>query len=1211
MLNELIKIKGGFVRAVKISDDFFDEELNRRKLESYYVNPSAREAFYSISKGLHPISRNRVHLISGTYGSGKSHFGLVIANYLTKNSGSKDLEMIFHRIREKDPSKADEIYRIRNIDRPYLIILLEGHDLDGAEHFLLKGLKDALTRDGVPEEVLKTSYQSALRKIEEWENRKLAFVEQMSQSLDKKGGNIATINDLKEHLNLFKEDAYRLFKEIHSEVTLSSFEPLYHEKASQIYLQLSKLLIKEYGRKGIVIIWDQFDEHVRNMRQSDLGREESFLRNFVEIIERSGENQLHLILISHHLPHEYLRGVISEEALHNWERIEGRFQQLLLEAIKESEELIDYAITQQRETEQWKEVENNIEKGTRLIGGVVKLGLFPEKDRNWVINTICKGAFPLHPIATYCLPRISDVVGQAERTMFTFFEEEIKEGGLTKFINENPPIQEGKLKFYTADKLFDFFNEAIESIPETRHVVKNYAEAMSKVKDPREVLTQRVMKALAVIKTIKTNHPAIPLLATLSNLSLLLNIDEYRVRSLLGSLFENQVLWIRANSEYDFRTGQAIVDFGEDFAKAREELRWDNPILELKSYCSPIDIGATGYEKDYWVTRKLFADYIDVGGLDNIKQYEKQIKYEFKDGFVLYVLAESEREIDETKGKAINIKNPQIVITVPKRPLKIYSPLKNLRALELLKRKQAYAAEDTEAYHMWKDKYESEKQKLDDEVRNWKEVGNLYWFSGGETLDTVSKKDTDIADSVMYRVFDKTPIVEHRRMANRWEQDQRSDRIKLNTAILDVKREEIEYQAKGRAPAEKTILEQTFDPQRMLRKRIQGNFDYYQFIEPRDGNMKEVWDLMKKYLMESGPYANFEKLIKELQLPPYGLSPRVVELFLSAFLRFYRNHFTIKAKRAKHASWEKKEFIGDTINEIVNIFDLEKVVIEYREQLPLEDDFLLIVNSIISPQKPWESKLSPIEGVGELFVEWHQGLPIVTKCAIDLGNNTKKFLQEIGDVKKDMDMRELLLEKLPFCLGIEKGFSIWDKEDLENFENLFKGVVDDLNQYPDKVKRKTVSCFVEVFDVKKDTKFDVIEKIKNWYGELDPSVKQAPLTGSSFKLRKYADIERADQFEFEQKFLIELPKELGFKEYTKWENADEIIQKYKGALLKAKAEIEKLHFKATKKHISKPPKLSEQAESLKASLKKKIQKAGIKKEEIVMLLEELLKEYGK
>lgn len=1206
MLREFIKIKGGFVRAVKISDDFYNEKLNRYKLESYYVNPSARETFYSISKGLHPASSKRVHLVSGTYGSGKSHFGLVIANYLTKNSSSEDFEMIFHRIREKDLSKADEIYSTRNIDRPYFLILVESCDHDGAEHALLKGLKDALNREKLPEEILKTSYESALNKIEEWESNKQKFFKEMEEILEKKGQDIDT---LKGNLREFIEDAYDLFKEIHLEITTSPFDPIYSERAFRIFPQISELLIRKHQYKGIVIIWDQFDEHVRGTHHRYLGREESFLRNFVEIVERSGVNQLHLILISHHLPHEYLRGDINEEALHNWERIEGRFQQHLLRAIEESEELISYAITQQRDTKTWKKVEANIEKSTKLIDEVMELGLFAEKNRNWVINNICKGAFPLHPIATYCLPRISDVVGQAERTMFTFFEEESQDGGLTKFINENSPIQEGELNFYTADKFFEFFKEAIESNSGTRHVIKNYADAISKVKDPGEILTQRLTKAIAIINTIKTKHPTIPLPVTSDNLGLMLNIKENRIKSLLDSLLQNQVLWIKASGEYDFRTGQVIVDFEDDLTKEKEGLRWDNPILELKSIYPPNAIIARVYEREYRVTRKFFGDYIDVRALDNIKRYENQIKNEYKDGFVLYVLAETQREIDEAREKAINIKNPQIVVAVPKGPLKIYSPLKIVKALDQLKQKPSYTVEDTEPYHMWKDKYDNEKKKLDDEIKNWKEVENLDWFSGGQNLPTAGKKDINIADSVMFSVFYKTPIVEHERTSNRGGNDSTREKRKLlNTAILD-SRSPIKMPIK-QEPAEKTILKQTFNPQSMLElAKTEGNFDYYELIEPTESNMKEVWNLMKKHLMGYGSYANFEKLLRELQLPPYGLSPRVVELFLSAFLRFHRNHFTIKTKRSKHAQWEKREFTGMTIYEIVNNFDPEKVEMEYREQLPQEDDFLWHINSIISPEKTWESKLSPIEGVGELFVNWYQGLPLVTKCATDLGNKTKKFLQEIGDVKKNMDMNELLLEKLPLCLAIEKKFSVWKEEDIESFVNLFKDVVEDLKRYPDKVVRKTISCFREIFDVKKDTKSDVMGKIKNWYGDLDPSVKQAPLTGPDFILRKYANIESTDLFE--QKFLIDLPKELGFKEYTKWDNVDETIEKYKGVLLKAKKEIEKLHFKATKKHISKAQKLSKQAKSLKVSLNKMIQKAGIEKEEIIRLLEELLEEYGK
>jgi len=1206
MLKQLIKIKGGFVKAVKITDDLFDEELNRDKLDSYYVNHSARDAFYSISRGLHPTSRNRVHLISGTYGSGKSHFGLVIANYLTKNSSSKDFEMIFRRIKEKDPNKSAEIKSIRNIDRPYLLVLLESYKEDGAELAFLKGLKDSLTdpkRGNLPEDTLKTSYQSAVSKIEDWEKEKPDFIKEMENELESKGYDVDT---LKDKLKAYSEDAYQRLKELHRKITRHEFIPEYNEKAPKIYLEISELLIKDHRYKGIAIIWDQFDEHVRNIKSGNLGREENFLRNFVETIERSGESQLHLILISHHPPHTYLRGEISEEALHNWERIEGRFQQLTLTAIDESEELIDYALTHQKETDQWKEVEVEIERSTKLIDEIVNLGLYTEKSREWVTETICKGAFPLHPIATYCLPRISDVVGQAERTMFTFFEEETKEGGLSKFINENPTFIKDRLNLYPADKLFDFFKEAIKNTSETRHIIKNYIDALGRVSDSQDILTQRVMKALAIINTIKTKHP-LSLPAKSHNLSLLLNFDEHRINSLLESLKVNEVLWLKASDEYDFRIGELISNFKDDLETTKRDLLWDNPILDLEKNYPPKKIIAREYENKYRVTRRLFAHYINVDGLNNIYLFENEIKNEYKDGIVLFIVAESNDEIEEAKRKAVIINNPQIVIAIPKHPLKIYDTLKNVKALEKLKEKPTYTLEGTQAYDERKDRYDNEKQKLNDEIDKWRKITSLNWFSNGEGLDTTDKKDTDIADAIMFKVFDKTPVIEHEKMANRWIQDQKSDRIQLNSKILDVNKDRIDYIWKGKKPAEKTILEQTFRPQKMLKIERKGNSDYYEVIEPTIEPMKEIWDLMKKYMLESGPRTEFKKLVRELQLSPYGLSPRVIELFLSAFFYLHPNRFAIKTKKTKHSLFELREFIGDTVYEIVNDPYPEKVVIEYREKVPVEEDYLLIINSIVSPDKDW-GKLPIITGVGLLFIKWFQKIPTVTICAIDLTNNCKKFLEKMGKVNKDVDLRELLFKELPISLDITKEMGIWDKDDLEQFESVFKEVVDDINQYPDKIVKKVVSCFAEVFDVKKETKYDVMGKIKYWYGELDASVKQFRFTGDELKLRKYADIDQTDQFE--QKFLIELPKELGIKEYTKWENVDEVLKKYKTRLLKAKIEIEKYHKKFGKPP-AKPIKLSKLAESLKDSLKEKIRKAGMKKEEIIMLLEELLEEYKK
>jgi len=1206
MLNKIIEVKGDFIRDVKIVEDYFDEERNRRKLESYYMNPNAREALYSISTALRPTSTNRVHLITGTWGSGKSHFGLVIANYLTKNSSSKDFEMIFCRLKEKDSNRSSEIYRIRNIDKPYLVILLEGYYPDGVEHTLLRGLNNALTdsrRANLPEETLETAYLSALNKIQEWEIEKLEFIEEMKQLLLDKG---TDIDSLKADLKQFKEDAYRLFKNLHKKITTTPFIPHY-ENVSQIFTRVCETLIRKHGYKGIAIIWDQFNEHLESTRSGELSKEVSVLRKLAERAERSQENQLHLILISHNPPRVYLQGKISKDALDNWITLEGRFRPYRLTAIEEAEELIDYAIIQNRESKEWKIVEQSIIKNTKLLDGFVEIGLYPEKDRNWIMEVITKGSFPLHPITTYCLPRISDVVGQEHRTMFTFFEERVKDGGLTKFINEAPIYStEERLNFYTIDRLFEFFKEAIENEPNTQHILDYYKEAIGKVPDQRDILTQKVLKSIGVIDTIKTKQP-IPPLATLTGLSLSLNVEEQRIKSLLNVLKTNDVLWIKANGEYEFTTGKLRFNLEDDLKKMKESLLWSNPIYILENTYHPEDIIARGYENTYRVTRKLTAKYIAVGELDSIRFYEQQIKNDYLDGYIFYIVTETAGEVEEARRKAINIENPQIVVAVPKNPTKIYETLKNVKALEQLGEKSSYSTEGTEGYKRWKDRYDNEKQKLDNEIKNWMAVANLEWFSGGQTLPTADKKDTDIADSIMFKVFDKTPIVEHSKMANRGVADQKSSRVILNDQILDIKKEKIDYVWKGKTPPEKTILEQTFEPQGMLKRDRRGNSDYYEIIEPTNGDMKEVWHLMRKLMVEAGPYAQFYKLVKDLQLPPYGLSPRAIELFLSAFFRLYPNRFTIKTKRTKHTPLEPQEFIGETIYNVVNNPDPEKVIIEYRDKLPIEEDYLLTINSIVAPEKDW-GKLPIIDGVGSLFIEWIQNLPPLTKCAVDLEPKTRHFIQKIGKPTKDMDIRELLFGGLPHAIEIDKELAIWDEEDLKGFESIFKGFVDELNNYPEEVVKKSIRCFKEIFGVKGDTEVDIMEKIKNWYNELDPAVKQHKFTSDAHRLMKYANIQRIDQFR--QKFLVELPKELRLGEFTQWENVEESLRNYHRILTKARIEIEKIHKKVAKP-ATKAKKLSKDAKFLKDTLKKKIQKAGIKKEEIIMLLEELLEEFRK
>ena len=95
-IREVIKINSGYTSYVNLSSDFFyyDEEMNRGRMERYMPIKAHRLAFEKISNTINPKDR-RCYFLSGSYGTGKSHLCLMLGNYFAKQSNSLEMETFF------------------------------------------------------------------------------------------------------------------------------------------------------------------------------------------------------------------------------------------------------------------------------------------------------------------------------------------------------------------------------------------------------------------------------------------------------------------------------------------------------------------------------------------------------------------------------------------------------------------------------------------------------------------------------------------------------------------------------------------------------------------------------------------------------------------------------------------------------------------------------------------------------------------------------------------------------------------------------------------------------------------------------------------------------------------------------------------------------------------------------------------------------------
>lgn len=691
-IDQLISISGAFFAEVNIKQDFHDETINVRKLKGYIPNQGSRTALGEIVRGLHPNSPKRVHLITGWYGTGKSHLGLVLANLLTLPIEHENLQPLLMKIKGKDPALFENICLNRRTVGCYLIVVPEPEwDPQGFNHALLLALKEAMQEAKI-DYTLRTYYESALQRISAWRTGDREALDKLEQSLKKRRKDVAI---LEAGLRKLDKDSYALFARVYPEVTHGArFEPEGYAPPHRIYEDAVRAIRAKGDYEGVVVIFDEFGRYLSKLAEDPEGEEGSSLQNFAEYCKRSGENQCHLVVIAHQTIEAYARDKRSKE---EWRKIAGRFVEgehfiPLTTKEREAEELLD-SIIQPKDDALWQAFEKHPDWAI-LSDLCENAQLYPDKEREWIKRTVVQGAFPLHPFSTFCLPWVSGTVGQRERTLFTFVADD-RPGGLVHFCQTEPVKRpDGRLSLYTLDRLFDYFEKQIKKEDRTASIYRGFEQARSLAQGNE--LAERILKTIAVMGVVASES----LRPTEQNMLAALHVavaQEGSVRDVLGELVARGALkYRRAIGEYAFARGLLEMDVEEEIRKEIDALRSDFRLARtLNDKYAPPEIIAREYNDEFSTNRKAACRYISAAELSNPKafldwigsQYSpKRGKYQ-GDALVVYVLAETEREIQEARDKAesSSCAHEQLVIAIPKSPLAgLFERVLRLEAMERL-----------------------------------------------------------------------------------------------------------------------------------------------------------------------------------------------------------------------------------------------------------------------------------------------------------------------------------------------------------------------------------------------------------------------------------------------------------------------------------------------------------------------------------------------
>jgi hypothetical protein len=915
-------------------------------------------------------------------------------------------------------------------------------------------------------------------------------------------------------------------------------------------------LIAAGKTNGLLIILDELGKFLEFAALHPERQDVFFLQQLAEYATRSGSEPIFIIGLLHQGFNAYA-DLLSQSAQKEWEKIAGRFEEILFDQpLEQVTQLISSALNS-TEILRPRGVNNRFQTAMEKA---VDLGWFGASPAAKSLTEPAPKLYPLHPTLIPVLVRLFNRFGQNERSLFSFLlSSELY--GLQAFTQAKATANQNYLIHNLYDYAASNFGHRLSVQSYRSHW--NHIESLIRSFPAQDEIELFVLKTVGLLNLI--NSPE--LIPTDESLVLALgsHSDEYEknIRTAIARLQkERHVLFWRGRAGGYCLWSHTSVNLEESYETASRAIGQSQRVAA--HITEQLDARPLVARRHYIETGNLRHFNIVYCTVTNIENAARDTKHK-ADGRVVIALCETNEEKASAIKFAKSLKFEDILFGVTE-------PLTSLSGLLLEVRRWTWIQSNTP--ELKNDRYASEevarqlavaKQALEKQVHHYaglkqsrSNTMSLQWYCEGEQINIRSATEllSRISD-ICNQIYSDAPVIRNEIINRRsLSSAAAAARMRLIERMLNFSDQEMLGMDKTKKPPEMSIYMSLLKESKV---HVRKN-NVWSLQEPDENddpcNLLPSLRVIREVLeTHSDARLSVSELVLSLQSRPYGVRDGVIPILLVITLLKHEHEIALYENGTFLSTIGKEEILR--LTKSPESFDLQFCRVQgVRRKLFEKLGAVLDLNLL--------SKKSDVLDVVRPLCVFVAELPEYSRQTTHLSEETRAVRNRILSAREP---GTLLFKEIPEALGLNsignERFSTLERDTVQDYVGKLKASLDELKGVYPRLMSWIRDKILSAFEAPKSG-----AALANFRNDLSARCQHVLVDVSDIDLKAFClrlldcRFDDVDWLESVGSFVATTPP-------SRWKDGDEVTFTEKlEVLIRKYRRLESLHFPGVKNPAS-------------------------------------------